>query len=200
MANKASDELKKLSFGTQGSDSDRRLGELMLYIADRCSNDEFLGAVKLNKLLYFTDFFAFANRRESITGAEYMSLPQGPVPRRLKYVREMMKADHSLVIRPRKVYGYTQNQLIPLREPDLSLFSGWEIALVDQILDACRGKTAGAMSEASHDRVWEIAGTAKEPIPYEAVYVSSGAIEPLRYSPVPLFGGERCPVVRSIKL
>ena len=173
MSNRINDALGRLNFGTPGDVSDGRLGELMLYIADRCAGDPYYGATTLNKLLYFSDFFAFADRGESITGAEYMTLPQGMVPKRLKYVREKMRAEDALHIRRQKVGRYTQQQVIPLRSPDLDGFSGWEIALVDEIIDLCRGKSATEMSAMTHDRVWEIAGTDKAPIPYQAVYISS---------------------------
>ena len=172
MANRPTKELEKLSYGTPGDDSDRRLGELMLYIADRCSGDRYLGAIKLNKLLYFADFIAFAHRGQSITQAEYMSLPLGPVPRRLKYVRENMQADGSLTTRESSVYKHTQKRIVPLRDADLGVFDGWEIALVDELIDLCEGQSAHDMSELSHDRVWEIAGIDRGPIPYEAVFIS----------------------------
>ena len=46
--------------------------ELVLYIASRCERDPTFGAVKLNKELFFSDFWAYAEFGEPITGAEYI--------------------------------------------------------------------------------------------------------------------------------
>jgi hypothetical protein len=54
-----------------------------LLIATRSEGDEPFGAVKLNKLLFYADFFAYVKFGECITGQEYQKLAQGPAPRRM---------------------------------------------------------------------------------------------------------------------
>jgi hypothetical protein len=72
------------SFPPDIVDGEARLRELILYIAARCERDPRFGATKLNKILLFADFLAYFRRRRPITGVEYMRLPNGPAPRRLK--------------------------------------------------------------------------------------------------------------------
>ena len=48
------------TYGFQIKDGSRLLGELILYIAERCAEDPIFGAVKLNKLLWRADFLAYA--------------------------------------------------------------------------------------------------------------------------------------------
>ena len=115
---------------------ERKLAELILYISQKCAQDPDFGATKLNKILYFSDFFAYGNWGESITNCEYQNLRGGPAPRRLLLVRDQLKSDGHLVIQP--VYlpsGVVQHRTVNLREPDLTDFKSREIALVDNVID-----------------------------------------------------------------
>jgi len=37
---------------------ERKFKELILYVADKCSDDPDFGAVKLNKILFYSDFYS----------------------------------------------------------------------------------------------------------------------------------------------
>ena len=66
---------------------DRRFAELMLYISQKSKDDPKFGATKLNKLLFYSDFLAYANLGDSITGFEYQKLEHSPGPRRIMAIR-----------------------------------------------------------------------------------------------------------------
>jgi len=53
---------------------------LVHYICSVADQDQ-LGAIKLNKILWFADAMAFARDGQSITAATYMKQKFGPVPR-----------------------------------------------------------------------------------------------------------------------
>lgn len=163
--------LSRLNFGEKKR-SDERLRELILYIADKSMADRCYGAIKLNKLLFFSDFDAYAQRGESITHAEYMGLPQGPVPRRLVAVREELVEEGAATVRKQPFKGKVQDRIIPLREANLNLFTGWEISHVDTVINHFWGKPARVMSELSHARIWRLVGTEKGAIPYQSVFIS----------------------------
>ena len=58
---------------------DDRLGEAIVYVAERMAGDPGgQGAVKLNKILWWADFESFRERRRSVTGAVYQKLNEGP--------------------------------------------------------------------------------------------------------------------------
>ncbi|MBM4416381.1 MAG: DUF4065 domain-containing protein [Chloroflexi bacterium] len=61
-----------------------RFKEVLLYIAQSSENDPRFGATKLNKILYFSDFKAFATLGDFITGATYQRLDRGPAPHELR--------------------------------------------------------------------------------------------------------------------
>ena len=168
-------KLERLTFRFDDMDSDARLRELILYVAQKCDRDRRFGATKLNKILAFADFTSFFETRRPITGAEYMRLPQGPVPRRLKPVTEGMTAAHEMVLRVVPDGKYQQKRVIPLRDANLSLFTATEIALVDRAIDVFWGRTATAVSEFSHGIAWRIAKD-RAPIPYESVFLSDEGI------------------------
>ena len=178
MGGKAQETLGKLTYGEPASDSDERLRQLVLYISDRCYEDPGFGATKLAKILYFSDFKAFARYGESITRAEYMSLPRGPVPKRLVHVKQRMEDNREIAIHAMPFKGKDQHRVYPLRETDLSLFTAEDIALVDAVISEHWGKTATEVSNLAHDRIWEIAGTQGRPVPKEAVFISSEPLTP----------------------
>ena len=158
----------------QGED---RLRELILYIAEECQADSKFGATKLNKILWWSDFLACAQRGKPITGIEYMRLGKGPAPKRLLPVREAMQADGEIVVtKVASLGGYVQQRIVPLREPDLSVFQPAEIALVDRVIRALWPKTAKGVSNLSHGKAWEVAAD-RAPIPYEAVFLSDARVD-----------------------
>ena len=50
-----------------GLDGEVRLLELILYVAEKCQDDPKFGATKLNKILWWADFLAYAQHGTPIT-------------------------------------------------------------------------------------------------------------------------------------
>ena len=55
--------------------------ELILYVLQRSTQGPNMGGTKLNKVLFRSDFGAFLNLGEPITGHPYFKLKNGPAPR-----------------------------------------------------------------------------------------------------------------------
>ena len=124
-------------------EDERKMKELILYVSLKCANDPTFGAVKLNKILYFSDFLAYAYYGSPVTGFEYQKLPIGPAPKRLLPIREQMIKAGELGIQEVPLRsGYTQKRTVNLRLPDLEVFSAKQIALVDAVIDALKGADA----------------------------------------------------------
>lgn len=146
--------------------------ELVLYVAKKCEGDPTFGAVKLNKILYYCDFFAYRQLGMPITGAEYQALRLGPAPRRLLPVQRRIEQNGDGILRETEYGIHTQKRLIALRDADLTGFSGPEIGLVDTVIDVLKGHSAGDVTEVSHfEPGWQLAEEG-ETIPYEAAFVS----------------------------
>jgi hypothetical protein len=159
-------------------DSDIRLKELMLYVAGKCDTHMRFGATKLNKILFYADFLAYARLGKPITGAVYQRLPHGPAPRRLVPIKHEMIRDGAAVERQKVAFRKIQKRLVPLREADLGIFSAHEIAIVDEVIEALCDQTAEEVSELSHQLPgWQHADN-KEMIPYYTALLESSDWQP----------------------
>lgn len=142
---------------------EHNLDALVHYICARCEVPSRLGATKLNKVLWYSDVFSYANTGKSITGTGYVKRQFGPVPRDILGARSRLKQAGAIVERNVTFGGYPQIQFISLRDPDISGFSGEQISLVDSVLQAiCFNHTAASISELSHDLVWGLAEIGEE--------------------------------------
>ena len=162
-----------------------RFRELILHCALKSETHRFFGATKLNKCLFYADFLAYRALGSSITGAEYLALEHGPAPRQLVTEREDMLKDQDIAIQHRA----RQQRVVALREPDLGDFSGAEIAIVDQVIDALRPLDAGDVSDWSHAFLgWKAARAESEAtgrqvvIPYSTALVSNDPLDEFQES------------------
>jgi hypothetical protein len=145
-----------------------KFAELVLYIADQSVNDPDFGGTKLNKILFFSDFLAYAKLGSPITGASYQKLKFGPAPRALLPVRGELEAQGDLAVAPKA--AFTPQRLIALRPPALERFSAAEISLVDHVIKALDGVGAKAVSDFSHEFCgWQVAAMGED-IPYASFF------------------------------
>jgi len=158
----------------------RRFKELMLFIADRSQGDPDFGATKLNKILFFSDFFAYGMFGKSITGATYQRLEKGPAPKQLLPCRNELIESKRAELIERQRFNRSQKRLIAKDDANISIFTPEEIALVEQVIERMLdGKTATQTSDLSHQIClgWKVAGDRQE-IPYEAVFLSTEPMTP----------------------
>ncbi|MDZ4723178.1 MAG: Panacea domain-containing protein [candidate division Zixibacteria bacterium] len=148
----------------------RKFKELVLYISAKCQEHEFFGKVKLNKLLFFSDFTAFRRRGLSITGANYQKLKMGPSPRLMPSILDEMIANAELAIIRKKCYDRIQHRPTPLRESNLEFFEAWEIDIVNDMIVKYKDQTADEISNRSHKFIGYELASLKEDIPYSTVY------------------------------
>lgn len=156
--------------------SEDKLTELVLYVAKQTMGDRAAGATKLNKYLYFADFSAVRRLGRPITGADYQRLRFGPAPRRLAPVRDRLVRTGAARLDERvDALGFRHHELIPLREPRTDLFTAEELALVDEIIEVLRERSATEVSELSHREAgWQLVGDG-DSIPYELAFVLAPA-------------------------
>ena len=162
---------ERLTFGESNSETDALLGELILYVADKCSGDSAFGAVKLNKILWVSDFRAYGQLGAPITGVVYSKRNRGPAPRRLVPVRQRLIDDNAAVVRQRRFGDFNQERIVPLRDSDLSKFTVPQILIVNSVIEELWGKSAQEVTNLSHGKAWEIPDVG-ESIPYEAIFLS----------------------------
>jgi len=93
---------------------DNKLRELILYIADKSETDPTFGEIKLNKILFYSDFIMYWKTGNSITRHEYMKLGQGSAPRRLLPIQEKLIYNCEAALKQTDYYGYAQKRLLAL--------------------------------------------------------------------------------------
>lgn len=157
----------------RSSPNEEKLGELILYVAERLQDDPTGGATKINKVLFFSEFFAVRARGAPITGVEYQKLRQGPAPRRLLPIRDQLLEDGSATRETGNYFGRSIQRLVPRRIARTDLFDDEELGIVDQVIEALRGMTARQVSDLSHEeKGWQMVEEG-ETIPYSSALLST---------------------------
>lgn len=148
-----------------------RLRELILYIAERSQADQYFGLTKLNKLLFFSDFRAFAELGRSITGYQYLRFNQGPVPRRGNSVVKDMAGRGKITLDQIDFFGHVQTRVNPRCSANLAMFSIEEISIVDEEITRYWDYSAAEIANQSHQFAgWRLAKN-QEPIPYAVALI-----------------------------
>ena len=150
--------------------------ELILLIARECEDHTYFGATKLNKILFFCDFVAFAELEKSMTGAEYIALEHGPVPRVLLPVRTEMVKKGDIILDRRG----NQERIVAKRKVNWNLFSPGEQVIIYDVIRQLEPENADSVSELSHKFLgWQAARAEQKAtgqntsIPYESVFVTN---------------------------
>jgi hypothetical protein len=149
--------------------SRKKFNALVHYTCWKCQDPTKLGAVKLNKVLWYTDTSAFVQTGKAVTGAKYVKRQFGPVPAAIVPVLNELANEGKLAIRETDFFGRPKREFFAIIPPDISAFTADEVSLADEVIDIiCNGHTAGSISEATHNRIWKLAELGEE-IPYSAV-------------------------------
>jgi len=158
------------------SPDEYKLGELIIYTAGRLLDDPAGGAVKINKVLYFSECAYIRTYGVPITGVAYQKLSQGPAPRHLLPVRERLIANGDVVLSVDQYFGRPLHRIVPQREQRVGVLSQQELDTVDQVIDALAGKNGTEVSDMSHGELGWIMVEEGEDIPLSTAYLPSRAV------------------------
>ena len=150
----------------------RKFKELMLYFSQRGLDEKLvIGSVKLNKLLFFADFRAYAELGEPITGARYQKLPLGPAARQFLPMQDELLRDEAIEFQDRDDRNVV---IVPRGKHDLTVLSDDERRIANDVFEELRPYNATATSDYSHLKSagWKVVAL-KEDIPYESAFVST---------------------------
>ncbi|MCW2994065.1 MAG: hypothetical protein JWQ18_1560 [Conexibacter sp.] len=148
--------------------------ELLIYIAEQTADDPTFGDTKLNKALYFCDFFGYSHLGHAITGARYQKLPYGPAAVPLKPVRRELEAEGAVGIEERAIGTRVARITVAKRPARRDLFDAEELALIDDVVRQIRTHTAASVSNMSHRQSagWNLVEL-NEDIPYSTALIST---------------------------
>lgn len=134
-----------------------KMRAVILRACHTCAPDD-LGAVKLNKVLYYFDMISYAHRRVSVTGATYRKRPNGPTSDQLLFLLRDMEAAGDIEIRNVDYHGYEKKEYIAKATEPINVLNEDELGLLDDVIDfVCRQNSAKSISEYSHSLPWEMA-------------------------------------------
>lgn len=123
----------------------------LLYFISECGNEK-LGITKLNKLFYYLDFISFRDNKASVTGETYVHLPMGPFAKHLQndIIGQASKAGFIKEYKDDSQKFGKRNSYLSLKKPDLSLFSEYELDLLNNISKTFREWTTEQMIAQTH--------------------------------------------------
>lgn len=144
-----------------------KMRAVILHACHACHADD-LGAVKLNKVLYYLDMLTYAHHRTAVTGATYRKRPNGPTSDQLLFSLRDMERAGDLKINTVNYHGYYKKEYVALVDAPSEVLSASEVEMLDDVIDfVCRQNTARSISEYSHTFPWEMADMGGE-IPYRS--------------------------------
>lgn len=142
----------------------------LLYITQKIGALPNVGQTVLYKILYFCDFDYYEKYEEQLIGATYIKNHFGPTPREFsKIIKEMVK-DGEIEEVVTRFFNKDQRKYLPVKNPDLSVFSGRELQHIDEEIARLGHKTAKELSDFSHQDIPWISTEIGKNIPYEAVF------------------------------
>lgn len=150
----------------------RKFQELLVYIAERTADDRSFGDTKLNKTLYWVDFFGYSNLGRAVTGARYQKQTYGPLAVPLIPARSALVETGDVRIEEPPAGDRVARKTVALRRPDLGVFSADELELIDEVIDLVRRHTAVSVSALSHRQSagWNLVEIGDE-IPYPTALI-----------------------------
>jgi len=156
----------------------KKMHQLIQYISQQCASQNNFGKTKLCKILHFADSVSFVVGGEPITGWEYVRMPYGPYPDNFEYELESMISSGQLQMQVTSEFpGYSKKKPVNIQEPDLTVFSAQEIAIVNYVIREFEDLTGSQLSELSHGGAWKFASQG-ETIPYESFLLDLGELSP----------------------
>lgn len=121
----------------------QKFDNAVLYFAKNGGFD--VGKKKLAKLLYFADFTAYELKNKSITGKKYAKRDYGPMPIPKEFYADLDRLQKQNFIKIKKE-DYLE-KVIPLKNPDLSVFEDTEKKLLENITNKHKSDSAGDLEK-----------------------------------------------------
>ena len=122
-----------------------KLKNVLLFFIDKCGG---VFKTKINKLLFYTDFYAYKNYGFAITGLSYKAIKFGPVPNNWNRVYSMFDEIEEI---PVDFGGDVEgSKLVSEMQPDFSVFKDNEIKVLEYVYSQLGEATSAKISEISH--------------------------------------------------
>ena len=153
--------------------NERKAKALILYICKQFSKQPHkLGAIKLNKILWLSDFSYYRQTLKSISGMRYIKQEHGhtPDPHIFLTLMEGLEKEGMLGVNLVPSFGYSQRQYEVKNDTLLEALSKEERKAVDATIAFARDMSGREISTFAHlDMSWKDADLGEE-IPYNSAF------------------------------
>lgn len=105
---------------------------------------------KLNKLLFYADFWHFKRYTVSITGARYAHIPYGPAPDDFRIYYSNLIKQRAIDINEVEYPEFVGEEMVAVQEPDLNVFKESELRVLASVKEHFKEYTASMISSISH--------------------------------------------------
>jgi len=154
-----------------------KLKEALHYVIARCDDPNRLGAIRLNKIMFFADRFAYRMNGTTISADSYVKRRLGPVPRNVLAAIGELAQEGKVVVREVPTAGHkVMRHYITMKAADVEALSAQDREILDSVTSViCDNFSANEISDATHDQVWEAAELGEE-IPIFTTFAKRGEI------------------------
>lgn len=131
----------------------RKVNNLILYFADKVKPFK----TKMNKLLFYADFFHFKKTGFSITGLRYQAIQKGPVPKNYDWVFDNSMEKKFIKIKLHDYGNYMGEQFLPTGEKifEEELFTSSELKAIEAVVASFKKATVNEIVNTSHEeKAW----------------------------------------------
>ena len=129
----------------------QRVAAAVHYVIAKANSSK-LGHVKLNKILWCADLEHYRWRGVTITGLQhYTRTLYGPMSQDIVRAVGRLAREGKVEERTIAVTGYTRREMVSLQDPDISVFTGAQIDILDQMINAIGPLTASQLSRRNRD-------------------------------------------------
>ena len=156
--------------------------EVLLYILNRVGAKPNVGRTVIYKLLYFMDFDYYEQYEEQLIGARYQKNQYGPTPMEFTKIVQGMERGGDLTEVKNKYFERFQTKYLARRAPDLSVLSGRELQVIDDVLCRLSDKNGTEISEYSHKDVPWLATEDGQIIDYDLAFYRTSPYSRRQYT------------------
>jgi uncharacterized phage-associated protein/DNA-binding transcriptional regulator YiaG len=116
-----------------------------------CFSKMDLFKTKLNKLLFYADFYMYQLTGHSITGLEYRAIPYGPVPKDYDYLYLKLQDEQKInIVEVAFDNGQYGEKIEPATKPQKAYFTETEMAVLEKVMATFKAHTTREIVDISH--------------------------------------------------
>jgi putative zinc finger/helix-turn-helix YgiT family protein len=145
-----------------------RIASVLVTFLNQC-DIEFNDMIKLNKLLFYTDFLNYKLFGQSITGLTYRAVKYGPVPTDYRNIYTYFSNEEIIESSwLKETNGSAKEVFRPLAECDAGLFNSHEKIVIEFVIQLFKNTSSWDLVDISHkEQAWIDLHAEKEVIDYQ---------------------------------